>query len=178
MNLAPPPARVANSASPSSIAPNPTPHPATTATSLLASHLSPLPIHPHSHLSCPHRSVLLHHQPCRCPASASHCACNVSGTTAGASPLPRHRSLLPHAVIQCRSSRKTPCFRGGGTGELGRHGVPLNHSSYFFGSYAPNQATQINNMPFVASARGGVPLGLFWTRWSWRRLAAHADGTG
>jgi hypothetical protein len=64
---------------PSSVAPNPTPHPTTTATSLLVSHLLPLPIHPYSHLSCLHRSVLLHHWPCRSPASASRCASRVPG---------------------------------------------------------------------------------------------------
>jgi hypothetical protein len=64
---------------PSSVAPNPTPHPAATATSLLVSHLPPLSIHPHSHLSCPHQSALLHHRPCRSPASASCCARRVSG---------------------------------------------------------------------------------------------------
>jgi hypothetical protein len=49
------------------------------ATSLLVSHLPPLPIHPHSHLSCPHRSALLHHRPYRSPASASRCARRVPG---------------------------------------------------------------------------------------------------
>jgi hypothetical protein len=39
----------------------------------------PLPIHPHSHLSCLHRYVLLHHRPCRSPASASRCASRVPG---------------------------------------------------------------------------------------------------
>jgi hypothetical protein len=64
---------------PSSVAPNPTPHPATKATSLLTSHLLPLPIHPHSHLSCPHRSALLHHRPSRSLASTSRCARHIPG---------------------------------------------------------------------------------------------------
>jgi hypothetical protein len=72
-------ARPALPSLPSSITPNPTPHPAATATSLLMSHLPPLPIHPHSHLSCPHRSTLLHHRPCRSPAFASRCARRVLG---------------------------------------------------------------------------------------------------
>jgi hypothetical protein len=33
--------------------------------------------------------------------------------------------------------------------------VMESHSSYFFGSYAPNQGTQINSVPFAANARRG-----------------------
>jgi hypothetical protein len=47
--------------------------------SLLVSHMPPLPIHPDSHLSCPRRSALLHHWPCRSLASTSRCARRVLG---------------------------------------------------------------------------------------------------
>jgi hypothetical protein len=33
--------------------------------------------------------------------------------------------------------------------------VMESHSSYFFGSYVPNQGTQINSVPFTANARRG-----------------------
>jgi hypothetical protein len=33
--------------------------------------------------------------------------------------------------------------------------VMESHSSYFFGSYAPNQGTQINRTPFTTNARRG-----------------------
>jgi hypothetical protein len=42
------------------------------------------------------------------------------GAAVGASPLSRRHSGLPHAVVQCRSSRETPYFRGAHFATLAR----------------------------------------------------------